>query len=248
MKMNNWCILFSLVFSQAFGQQMVFQGKITYLRQENLHRQFDDEGNSSWVKEVKKQTPKHRNDEFELYFNNKRALYKLSKEEENQAAARGWWRVAWDNLVFWDVAANRLYQEKSIYEEQYRIVDSLPFYTWKMDGELREIAGYTCRRATTILYDSLYVIAYFTEQIPVSYGPETFGGLPGMILGVVLPRLNYTFFATKVEPMTIGDKETTFTQRKKYRELNKTAMMKEINDAVKNWGNYGRKIYWKCVF
>ncbi len=63
----------------------------------------------------------------------------------------------------------------------------------------REIAGYTCRRANALVMDSIYVVAFYTEVIPVSSGPEIFSGLPGMILGVALPHENVTWFATSVK-------------------------------------------------
>ena len=47
--------------------------------------------------------------------------------------------------------------------------------------------------------DSVYVIAFYTDQITTTGGPESFNGLPGMILGVAIPRINTTWFATKLE-------------------------------------------------
>jgi len=232
----------------AQAQPIVLQGKITYVRQENLHKQLDEESQSEWAKTMRKQLPKYRTDEFELHFTPQRSIYRLSKEEENRTSASSWWRIAWDNVVITDKSANRMVQEKSVYEQNYRISDSIPVYEWKLDGEYREIAGYSCRKATTILYDSLYVIAFFTDQIPVSSGPESFCGLPGMILGIVLPRVNYTFFASKVEVMQVQAVHFKYEPRKKVQELTANAMLTEIKDAVKNWGKYGRKIYWKCVF
>lgn len=47
--------------------------------------------------------------------------------------------------------------------------------------------------------DSLYVIGYYTNEIPVSGGPESISGLPGMILGLVVPYDHVSYFASKVE-------------------------------------------------
>jgi GLPGLI family protein len=247
MKINVAIILICMAVS-LHAQQLVFQGKITYVRQENMHRQLDEESKSEWASTMRKQMPKYRTDEFQLVFNSRRSLYQLSKEEENRTVASSWWRIAWDNLVYTDQSTQTLIQEKSVYEQTYRITDSIPRYEWKLDGEYREIAGYSCRKATTIIYDSLYVIAFYTDQIPVSSGPETFCGLPGMILGVVLPRVNYTFFASKVEAMPLQETDFKYTPRNKAQQMTASAMLAEIKEAVKNWGKYGRKIYWKCVF
>ena len=38
--------------------------------------------------------------------------------------------------------------------------------------------------------DTVYVVAFYTEDIPVSGGPEMFGGLPGMILELTVTGHN----------------------------------------------------------
>ena len=45
----------------------------------------------------------------------------------------------------------------------------------------------------------MYIIAFYAENITVSGGPEQFNGLPGMILGVVIPRLHVSYYAQNVE-------------------------------------------------
>ena len=42
------------------------------------------------------------------------------------------------------------------------------------------ILGYTCHKATTRFRGRDYV-AWYTEEIPLSYGPYKFRGLPGLI-------------------------------------------------------------------
>jgi GLPGLI family protein len=48
------------------------------------------------------------------------------------------------------------------------------------------IAGFNCRRANAMIMDSIYVVAFYTDEILTTGGPESFSGLPGMILGVAL--------------------------------------------------------------
>lgn len=79
------------------------------------------------------------------------------------------------------------------------VEDSLLNVTWKLTNEYRNIAGYDCRRANGLTLDSVYVVAFFTDQIPTSAGPGTIHGLPGMILGLAVPEQHFTIYATKVE-------------------------------------------------
>ena len=46
---------------------------------------------------------------------------------------------------------------------------------------------------------STYVIAFYANEIPIDGGPESINGLPGMILGLVVPSQHLSYFATKVE-------------------------------------------------
>ena len=42
---------------------------------------------------------------------------------------------------------------------------------WKFTDEYRNILGYDCRRVNGIMQDSVYIVAFYTPQIPVSGGP-----------------------------------------------------------------------------
>ncbi|MGL1507608.1 GLPGLI family protein, partial [Vibrio parahaemolyticus] len=72
---------------------------------------------------------------------------------------------------------------REVYERTYLVQDSVRQLDWRITDETRDIAGFECRKAVTKICDSVYIVAFYTDQIPVSAGPESFGGLPGMILG-----------------------------------------------------------------
>ena len=46
--------------------------------------------------------------------------------------------------------------------------------------------------------DSVYVFAFYTDEITIPGGPCTINGLPGMILGLTIPRMYASWIATKV--------------------------------------------------
>ena len=75
---------------------------------------------------------------------------------------------------------------------------------WRITGERRTIAGFECHKAVGRIMDSVYVVAFYTDQIVTNGGPESFNGLPGMILGLAIPRINTTWFATKIEAIEIS--------------------------------------------
>jgi GLPGLI family protein len=71
---------------------------------------------------------------------------------------------------------------------------------WKLvPNETREIAGFNCRKAQAVIFDSVYVFAFYTDEITVSGGPMGIHGLPGMILGITIPRMFTSWIATKLQ-------------------------------------------------
>ncbi len=103
-----------------------------------------------------------------------------------------------NNIVYTDIAKHIATTQKNVYEQVFLVKDATRKINWKITGETREVAGYTCRRANAIILDSVYVVAFYTDDIHFSGGPEWFGGLPGMILELALPHDNVTWRATKV--------------------------------------------------
>ena len=69
---------------------------------------------------------------------------------------------------------------------------------WRLTNENRVIAGFNCRKAVAKIFDSVYVFAFYTDEILIPGGPCSINGLPGMILGVTIPRLFTSWIATKV--------------------------------------------------
>lgn len=107
------------------------------------------------------------------------------------------------------------------------IQDSLLDVKWKITNEYRSIAGYDCRRVNGVTLDSIYVVAFYTDQIPVSAGPGGIHGLPGAILGFVVPELHYNIYATEVQlsspiikkNLTGRRKEKAITRQQLYNQL-----------------------------
>lgn len=140
------------------------------------------------------------------------------------------------NTIFSDFATGTKVTQKDVFEERFLLKDTLRKIKWKITDERREIAGYSCRRANALVLDSIYVVAFYTDEIPVSGGPESFNGLPGMILGVALPHENITWFATKVTDQPV--QANAVKPPTKGKQSTEKDMLKTITEAVKDWGSY----------
>lgn len=63
----------------------------------------------------------------------------------------------------------------------YRYEEPLPNQKWEITGETAEKAGFRATKAVTTFRGRKWE-AWFSEEIPLPYGPYVFGGLPGLIV------------------------------------------------------------------
>jgi len=117
------------------------------------------------------------------------------------------------------------------------IQDSVKTVKWRITDEYREIAGYTCRRANGFTSDSTYVIGFYANEIPVSGGPESINGLPGMILGLVVPSQHVSYFATQVELSNTIVMDKKVFENKKTKSMTRKQMVDQFTETISQWLN-----------
>ena len=79
----------------------------------------------------------------------------------------------------------------------------------------------------------------------VSSGPESFSGLPGMILGLAVPRLHTTWFATKVE--LVEPTPVQLAPSQKGKKASWMELSNDLNKAMKDWGKEAARILWTSL-
>jgi GLPGLI family protein len=235
-------IAFSSIMLNASAQtQFVTKGRIEYERKMNQHKPMEDQADNVWYKEMLKVYPKFVNDIYELRFDGKHSMYKLVKENSDNKYIQGIKPSEADGVVQ-DLDAKTTSTRREIFENTYLIQDSLRNLEWRITDETREIAGFECRKAVTKIFDSVYVVAFYTDQIAVSSGPETFGGLPGMILGLAVPRLYTTWFATKVE--LVEPTTAQLMPAQKGKKVTWDQLHTELKKGFKDWGKEAERRLW----
>jgi GLPGLI family protein len=150
-----------------------------------------------------------------------------------------------ENVVYTDLRTERVTANKQVYEQKFLVQDSMRRIDWKEKDELRTIAGFKCRKAVGKICDSVYVVAFYAEDIPVAGGPEMFGGLPGMILELAIPRLHTTWVATKVE--VVAPKATDFMIPEKGKKVNEKELFETVQTSFKSWGKMASRNVWWTV-
>ena len=80
-------------------------------------------------------------------------------------------------------------------------------FNWTITDETKEIAGYRCSKALIEIKNNK-IIAWFTTEIPINYGPMNLRGLPGFILQAE------DFFTTiSIESVTFSDNKELLSNK-----------------------------------
>lgn len=165
-------------------------GKITFERKTNLYKKFKGD-----VKEWISEADKNKIDDFELYFNDTLSLFKPVESELRDKMS---WATA-KNTVYQNFNTGKKVTIKTIWGEPLNVTDSISIRKWKITDQSRTIAGYKCRKAVWHANDSTRIYAWFAQELEISTGPESFNGLPGVILGLATEDGGVVYFAKKVE-------------------------------------------------
>lgn len=237
-----------LITGNTFAQNAHFvnSGTIEFEKTANMFALFSrsiNKDNETFLapafEQYKKNQPQFKKLKSNLNFTGNQTMFVPALDESTRGGFFGDdAMVNQNNTTFSDLQTGTFISQKKVFEETFILKDSIRDIHWKITDETREIAGYICRRANALILDSVYVVAFYTERIPVSGGPESFSGLPGMILGVALPHENVTWFATKVNEATVDPKE--MMPPKKGKAVNRKDFLKILNGAMKDWGNYAQ--------
>lgn len=150
--------------------------------------------------------------------------------------------VANQNIVYSDFNTRKYIGQKQIFEKTYLIEDSLRVAHWKITNDFRNIAGFNCRRATTIIMDSVFVVAFYTDEIMISGGPEGINGLPGMILGLVINRLHSSWYATKVE--VVPENKLNISPPIKGEKTSNKKLKEALKPSLNRLGNDSNSYFW----
>ena len=135
-----------------------------------------------------------------MYFNQNTSKFENSEEKADNRDEDTW---AGRKEVFFmkrDFAANTMTDAMEFLGKNYLIEDEIQPIDWKIQNDLKEVAGHICMKAFT--EDTLKnqkIVAWVAQDIPLSAGPDRFSGLPGLILEVDINDGAMTMTADRID-------------------------------------------------
>ncbi len=225
--------LFILLFSiaNAHAQQFIGKAVIEYEVKSNIQKTM---GNGTFEDMIKNQLPQFKTGYFNFTFANNKSIYKFDHWSEESRKIPVWLkRGDEENVWYYDFNTGKYNNQKAIWGTDINLEDTIPKLRWRITADNRVIAGFNCRKAVAVIFDSVYVFAFYTDEIMISGGPCSINGLPGMILGVTIPRLYTSWIATKV--MLDGVDESLITPVAAKKNYDMKFLETTLQDRFKDW-------------
>jgi GLPGLI family protein len=184
-----------------FAQSL--QGLVNYTETIKIKMDIPEEH-----REMMKNMPTSQSFSRTLFFTETESLYKdtplkegegdvtMSHESDGMAFKMVMKRP--ENTLYTNIDDGTTINAREFFGRNFLISGKQTEYKWKLSGENKNILGYSCQKA--VYQDtSRTVEAWFTMQIPVPVGPDTYGQLPGLILEVNVNNGERTAVASKIE-------------------------------------------------
>jgi GLPGLI family protein len=168
-----------------------------------------------------------------------------------------------ETSTYTDIATQMQYESRAMFEKTFLVIDSMKQNKWKISDETKTIAKYVCKKATTMVAapqqmrmrigngpraaeDSVApkpkeveLVVWYTEEIPVSVGPDNYAGLPGAILEVNTDNGSNVIMATEVSTKFPKKELVQPTKGDKMNRAQFQDAMKKIMEDMQRGGGMG---------
>lgn len=205
MKTNLYIVLVMFLFKMSSYSQ-IRTGIINYeisVNTEELIEGLQEEKFPSDHKEFMISTFKNsKNINYQLHFNNEISNFSYIKSlhVEDKLDFNFTLSIFGEDSYFTDIKSKKILKDNTYLENK---LIEYQTYKWEITTKTRKIGKYLCYMATAIeqverdgKINKTKVIAWFTTDIPISFGPKTYSGLPGLVLEVNIGII--TIKATKI--------------------------------------------------
>ncbi len=231
--------LLLLAGTQLNAQQFIKSGTIEFEMRTNNHKSM---GEGVWAEMFRDKIPQFSTYWYSLTFDNNKSLYKYDRQDEKTKVPFGNNNVE-EDVWYNDFENGTTIKRKFVFDDHYLLTDSMSQINWKLvPNETREIAGFNCRKAVGIIFDSVYVFAFYTDEILIPGGPMGLHGLPGMILGITIPRMFSSWIATKVDIINVN--KAAITPPVKGKKKQGKELIETVKKATSDWGSWGQQAVW----
>lgn len=230
MKLKTYFLAITLFFfAELQAQQFISKAKIEFEVKANIKKTMGQDSFLNMIDDL----PTFKTGYYTFTFADNKSIYKFDHWSENLKVPDWLKESDEDNVWYINYNTGKCYMQKNVWGSILNIEDSITSLHWKITNDTHVIAGFNCRKAVTQIFDSVYVFAFYTDEIILPGGPCSINGLPGMILGVTIPRLYTSWIATKVILNNIDESTIKPISARKF--LNMKDLKAALVEHTKDW-------------
>jgi GLPGLI family protein len=244
-------IMALFITGSVFAQD--FSGRATYKTHQKSSFELDSTtmaANPGIQEQMEAQMRKMFQKTFTLDFTKSESMYKEEQELDapKGPSANGGVMVmvmggdGSSDILYKNIKEKRMANKTDLMGKIFLIKDNLVSYDWELTGETKNIGNYTCYKAVFEKEEESVeinmidgevkeekgmkkrtLVAWYTTDVPISNGPNNYGGLPGLILEVNDGDLTIVCSEIILNPKEVKEiKEPTkgkIVTRKKFAEI-----------------------------
>ena len=234
---------------------------------------FGNQMSEQRKKQIKDRMKNFLEKTFILNFTQSESTYKEDAKLEAPGSRGGFGRFGGFSagITYKNTRQGEMIESTEFFGKKFLIKEKIEQPQWELGSETKQIGNYTCYKATMTKVNNdfdwtvfrrrgnqkkdstntnkkdkvrtTFVTAWYTPQIPVSNGPDDFGGLPGLILEINAGRTTMLCTEIVINPTEKeAIKAPTKGKEVTREEYNKTVKEKteEMRERFRGRGGRGR--------
>lgn len=192
-----------LSFSQNTNYEVIYKAKsIINIEEKRIKNPTTTELYESILKELENLQYKLVFNKTESFFEEKASMISDEKKDVYmQELSRA---MSFNGKLYTNIKTGLVLHQKTMSSDVFLVESNVKDIKWNLTAETKKIDTYTCYKATTVTTietirgpKEWLVTAWYAPNIPFSFGPTSYAGLPGLILEVEVNKL--VFYAIKIE-------------------------------------------------
>jgi len=246
MRIMNLIFLGLMLLPLALSAQNNQKGKIIYQQERTI--EFDESRYEQMSEEqrnkMKERMKKWGKEKKTLVFNKEASVYRNFKAEKDakdpatweseSGGGRGHWRrMKSQSIIYLSHTDQTVVEQQEAFDKKFLIEAPVEEKKWKITGKQEMLSGHRCMHAVWQKNDSTTVEAWFAPQIPVSSGPNGYGGLPGMVLKVDVNQGEFVMVAKEVRLEEVDETIVKPDKGKKVSREEFEKIMKEKREEMR---------------
>lgn len=184
--------------------------------------------------------------DMKLFFNEQKSYYTYSKTQESNEGGYSWNEKEYK--VYRDIENEKRTDIIEMLGKIYIVEDSVRSPKWKVMNKIKEVNGYMCMMAVTVdTIKNQQITAWFADNLPVSIGPELYGGLPGLILELDVNEGDIVITAKKIEMKTITE-DINIPKKLKGKKITEPQYNTLVSTHIKDSMKAHRNPFWSMPY